>query len=167
MLDGVVDCHGYCNVCAAHAADKPRGNRRPDRYWISAKHVTAGDIERSVRSERDTTGTSPKVHLMCMCIAVSPTMSAALSLPHVPSGSDPSYGGNVGPDAQARITVTTAANVRTMIRFDAAGWTGVRVFRMLLEIAFKKDCRMCSTALYSVLAFTLAQSTTDSLSHVA
>ena len=92
-----------------------------------------------------------------MCIAVSPTIRPALSLPHVPSGSEPSYGGSVGFDAQARITVAVIATTR--MRFDAAGWTGVRVFRMLLKTVFEEDCRMSSTAFLSVFTRALAAST--------
>jgi hypothetical protein len=86
-------------------------------------------------------------------------MSAALSLPHVPSGSEPSYGGNVGLDAHARITVAAVANVSTTMQFDALGWTGVRVFRMLLKTVFEEDCRMRLTALLSVFILAVAPST--------
>jgi hypothetical protein len=51
VLDGVVDCYSYCDVCAAHATREPRGNRGANRNGISAQHVAAGDIERSVSAE--------------------------------------------------------------------------------------------------------------------
>ncbi len=86
-------------------------------------------------------------------------MSAALSLPQVPSGSEPSYGGNVGLDAQASITVAAVANVSAMMRFDTAGWTGVPILRMLLKTVFEEDCRMRLTALLSVFMLALAPST--------
>src|SRR5437764_2656764 len=94
-----------------------------------------------------------------MCIAVSPTMSAALSLPQVPSGSEPSFGGNVGLEAHARIAVAAVANVRTTMRFDTAGWTGVPILGMLLKFVFQEDCRMRLTALLSVFILARAPST--------
>src|SRR5437016_1697219 len=96
-----------------------------------------------------------------MCIAVSPTISAALSLPQVPRGSEPSYGGNVGLEAHATITIAAVANARTAMRVDTAGWTGVRVFRMLLKTAFEEDFRMRLTALLSVLTLATRPSTTS------
>src|SRR5258706_16061872 len=95
-----------------------------------------------------------------MCIAVSPTMSAALSLPQVPRGSEPSYGGNVGLEAHASIAVATVANARTTMRFDTTGWTGAPILGVLLKFVFQEACRMRLTALLSVFILAPAPSTT-------
>ncbi len=51
MLDRIVYRNSYGNVATAHTPDESRGDRRPDRDGISAQHVAAGDIERSISAE--------------------------------------------------------------------------------------------------------------------